>query len=165
MNTSVKSFSCASLLLLLTYLTASAQKAELYVQTGHTSNVTSVAFNTDGTLMATGSDDKTIKLWDVASGLQLRTFRRDSALFKDVVFSPDGELLAAGDSSEAVKLWNVKTGEYQCSLSPKSDGSTNTVPEYLTGFAFSPDSKYLVTVSIDHVRLWEVSTGRFLRFI
>jgi hypothetical protein len=58
-----------------------------------------------------GSDDKTIKLWDVASGHELRTLKGHSWTVEAVAFSPDGRTLASGDWDQTIKLWGVPSGE------------------------------------------------------
>src|SRR5258708_430325 len=87
--------------------TASAQTApnRLWTASGHTSTVTSVAFSPDGTLMVSGSFDKTLKLWRVSDGALLRTFTGHTAEVKSVAFSPDGATVASGSYDQTVKLW------------------------------------------------------------
>jgi WD40 repeat protein len=73
--------------------------------------VTSVAFSPDGRLIASGSKDKTIKLWDVKTGEEIRTLKGHSSWVNSVTFSPDGRLIASGSEDKTIKLWDVKTGE------------------------------------------------------
>jgi len=75
--------------------------------TGHTSLVNSVAFSPDGRLLASGSSDKTIKLWDVATGSEVRTLKGHTHYVLSVAFSPDGRLLASGSWDDTIKLWDV----------------------------------------------------------
>jgi nitrous oxidase accessory protein NosD len=75
--------------------------------TGHTDWVTSVAFSPDGRLLASGSDDDTIKLWEVASGSLVRTLSGHTSDVNSVAFSPDGRLLASGSDDKTIKLWDI----------------------------------------------------------
>ena len=77
---------------------------------GHTSYVTSVAFSPDGEMLASGSLDHTIKLWDVSSGVLLRTLTGHTGNVLSVAFSPDGKTLASGSSDDTIKLWDVSRG-------------------------------------------------------
>ena len=76
-----------------------------------TSVVNSVAFSPDGKTLASGSEDATIKLWDVASGKELRTLAGHSGCVDSVAFSPDGKTLASGSDDSTIKLWDVASGK------------------------------------------------------
>lgn len=77
---------------------------ELALLTEHTREVTSIAFSPSGEILASGSEDKTVKLWSVSEKREIATL--DTGWVLSVSFSPDGEVLASG-SSKAVKLWSV----------------------------------------------------------
>jgi len=128
-----------------------APKTELVVQTGHSGAIQAVAFSPDGWLLATGGDDATVKLWDVASGLEIRAFYGLTDKVTDVEFSPDGKTLAGcGDS--VIRLWDTATG---AALKPLSGHRWHVV-----SLEFSPDGKRLASASIDQtMRLWDLASG------
>ena len=84
------------------------QKAIL---TGHTSYIYSIAFSPDGNLIASGSADRTVRLFDVENGQHKRTLIGHVGTIFGVVFSPDGKTLASGGFDDTVRLWNTVTGE------------------------------------------------------
>ncbi len=81
---------------------------------GHTRAVSSVAFSPDGARLATGSWDKTVKLWDAALGEEITTLPGHTPAVYSVAFSPDGARLATGSWDKTVKLWDG---------TPRSDGA------------------------------------------
>lgn len=119
---------------------------------GHTALVRSVAFSPSGTMLASGSMDSTIKVWDVGSGDVLVTLPGHVGLVRSVAFSPDGRLLASGGVDGTVKLWEVGTWAELRRLDHLA--AVNSV-------AFSPDGVLLVTACTDtRVRLWDIAAGK-----
>jgi WD40 repeat protein/uncharacterized caspase-like protein len=125
-------------LLLFTATVGMGQRPQVVVQTGHAEFVRSVAFSPDGTLLASCGNDHKIKIWDVASGQELRTLNGHEGYVLAVSFSPDGLMLASlGYEDNAIKLWNVETGDLQRTI-------TNDHAQF-DSVSFSPDGKTLAS--------------------
>ncbi|KAL2835372.1 putative wd40 protein [Aspergillus pseudoustus] len=126
--------------------------AELQTLEGHSNSVQSVAFSRDGQLLASGSDDETIKLWDSATGTLKHTLEGHSNLVRSVAFSRDGQLLASGSDDETIKLWDPATGTLKHTL----EGHSNSV----WSVAFSRDGQLLASGSTDTtIKLWDPATS------
>jgi len=121
----------------------------------HSDWITSVAFSPDGRRFVTGSDDKTAKLCDAATGRVLLNLEGHDATVTDVAFSPTGNQLASSSSDGTVRLWNVASGRELRKLHAHA-GAVSQV-------AYCPDGRYLISAGADQmVRVWDVTTWREL---
>jgi WD40 repeat protein len=105
-----------------------------------------VSFSPDGKIIASGSFDNTIKLWNL-QGKKLRTFKVDSGV-RSVSFSPDGKIIASGNADNTIRLWDLE-GKKLLTLA----GHRNRVRVV----AFSPKNEMIASGSIDNtIKVWNL---------
>ena len=119
---------------------------------GHGGSVNSVALSADGKLVASGSGDKTIKIWDTATGACEQTLEGHGDWVTSVVFSLDGKLVASGSDDDTIKIWDTATGA--CEQTLKGHG------DWVTSVVFAADGKLVASGSHDRtIKIWDTATG------
>ena len=116
---------------------------------GHTDEVSSVVFSSDGRSLVSGSDDRTVKLWDLQTGGTIRTFSGHTGLVISVSISADNVTIASGSFDWTIRLWNIQTGECCCVIQQ---------PWIVELVKFSPTNpQHFLSVSNYKVRQWNIS--------
>ncbi|HEV8242467.1 MAG TPA: WD40 repeat domain-containing protein, partial [Nitrospirales bacterium] len=126
---------------------------EIRVFRGHHDPVWTVAYHPDGTTVASGSVDHTIRIWELETGRMLRILRGHTDSVRCLTFSPDGQILASGSSDRTIRIWNPKTGEFVRMLFGRYDHAVYSL-------SFSPDSLMLARGNENRdIKIWEVGTA------
>ncbi|MEK7990814.1 MAG: hypothetical protein VSS52_007385 [Thiotrichaceae bacterium] len=130
----------------------------------HTESVTSIAFSPDNQWLLSGSKNGTIKLWNVITGQEVRTYQQQSTPITLVEFSPNGQRILIGTSNKQWLLLDFNTGD---TIQTLTDVSTNT----LTGYnphervTFAPDSLSIFIANKATIEQWNLESGVLMRTI
>ena len=118
---------------------------------GHTDLVRSLAFSSDGTSLVSGSEDRTVRLWDIQTGGVVRIFHGHTHWISSVSISSDQTTIASGSCDMTIRLWNTQTGQCHCVI----DGLSG-IPDSVS---FSPtNSQHLMSASQDNtVQQWDIN--------
>ena len=125
---------------------------------GHTEYVTSVAYSPNGSRIASGSADDTVRIWNVATGEPVgHPLQGHTSLVTSVAYSPNGSRIASGSWDRTVRIWDAATGE---PVGAPLQGHAGVVDSV----AYSPDGTHIVSGSWDKtVRIWDAATGGLVR--
>jgi WD40 repeat protein len=126
-----------------------------HILVGHSGEVLDVSWSHAGDQLASAGADGLVRLWQAASGVELRALTGHLGPVSQVAWSPDDRLLATADQVGAVRVWDVASGTEQVVLAGHS-GRVRSI-------AWSPDGTRLASASDDHTaRIWEVNSGHQL---
>jgi WD40 repeat protein len=138
------------------HVTAQQSKLETVIQKGHSASVKAVAVSPNGIYLATGSRDKTVKIWDRQTGLEIRTLVGHEHTINALDFSPTGELLATSSADGTARVWEIATGK-QVFSSPVHD-------KYITAVAFHPNGKFFAYGGyIDSINIYSIPEGKLIK--
>ncbi|MEO5372068.1 MAG: pentapeptide repeat-containing protein [Magnetococcus sp. DMHC-1] len=130
----------------------------LRIQSGHSTGVCCVAFSSGRNIIASGSDDSTIRLWDAGTGSLIRTLAGHAQSVRSVAFSPDGVRLASGSTDKTIRIWDGATGNWLRTFTGHEKSVTSVV--------FNPEGTRLASGSEDNtIRIWDGATGDLLRIL
>jgi len=131
------------------------QSIETVIQKGHELAVIAVAMSPDSNYVATGSRDKTAKLWDLGSGREVRSFLGHEATVNGLDFSHDGKFLITSSADKTARIWEVISG--------KEVFKTEAENKILTDVAISPDAKYFVTAGYgDSAKVYDFHSKKLI---
>ncbi|MHC5741403.1 MAG: protein kinase domain-containing protein [Nostoc sp.] len=119
----------------------------------HSSPVNSVAISPDGEILASGSTDGKLKVWNLQRKEEIYTLTEHSASVNCVAISPDGKTLVSGSEDMTTNIWNLQTGEFIQRFGGHSKG--------VTSVAFHPTKQILFTASLDNIiKQWDLKTEK-----
>jgi WD40 repeat protein len=123
---------------------------------GHTDCVNSVAYSPDGSQIISGSDDMTVRVWDVVSAVHVRTLTGHTKGVKSVAFAPDGSQIISGSLDHTARVWDAISGANKQILV----GHT----KWVMSVAFAPDGSQIISTSNDKtMRVWDNVSGAHMR--
>lgn len=96
---------------------------------GDRHGVASVAFSPNGLILASASDDNTVRLWDTSSGNTRRLLEGHTSAVQSVAFAPDGQTLASASDDGTIRLWSVATGAHLATLISRPEGWAAILPD------------------------------------
>jgi WD40 repeat protein len=122
---------------------------------GHSGAIWSVAISPNDQLLASGSQDTTLKIWNLHTGELLHTLKSYSGTVYSIRISPDGRTIVSGNSDGTIKIWNLATGELLCTLDEHA--------HFINSLAMSPDGQIIATGSGDNtIKVWDFQAKQLL---
>ncbi len=138
-------------------LTLTVSKAQLIKKfNGHSSNITSVKFSPDGNIMASCSEDNTIKLWYTKTNYLKLTLNGHTKKINSICFSADGTKLISASDDKTIIIWNMQTGKRIKTLYGHE--------HYVNSVSFSSDGNFIASGSSDKtVKIWNANIGNCVK--
>lgn len=130
-------------------ITAAGEKVK-----AHAKELAAVAISADGRWLASGSYDKTIKLWSLPSGDLARTLTGHKEVVGRLAFSPDGRLLASSSDDKTIAVWTVDDGKQAASLGNRG--------QWVRDIQFSPDGRLLASEAPSELHTWSMPDGKLV---
>jgi WD40 repeat protein len=122
----------------------------IYTLMGHSHIVSSLSMSADAKFLVSGSQDQTVRVWNLATGELVHTLKGHRDSVNAVALSPDEQIIASGSADKTIKLWHLASGE----LLGTFTGHTNTV----TALSFTTSGEMLVSGSLDKtIKIWQRS--------
>jgi WD40 repeat protein/serine/threonine protein kinase len=132
-----------------------AADAQLAMMAGHKDLVKTARYSHDGGRIVTASRDKTVRIWDAATGREIMNLTGHTGPVNSAAFSPDDRSILTASFDRTARIWDAATGRELIRLVGHTDR--------LTSAAFSPDGRRIVTSSADKTaRIWDAATGQQL---
>ncbi len=129
-------------------------EVKMVVQNGHSSSVNQLVYSRNGKLLASGSWDKTIKIWSAEDGVLLRTLRGFKGAVGQILFSPDDEYIVSLDKRlNYIRIWRVQDGALVKKLYPRN---------IMYGITFSPDGNFLIAGG-KNIVIWNFKTKQKMK--
>ncbi|MCX7786850.1 MAG: caspase family protein [Spirochaetes bacterium] len=143
-------------ILLFSYTISYGQiQPEVFVQIGHSQEITVARFSPDGKYILSASDDATIKIWNFETGKEVRTFTGHAGSVKAAAFFPDGRYIVSGGLDKTVRVWDIQTGKRVRTWLTYSD---------VLSVAISPDGGYIASGDKNgDIQIWTLQERNSIR--
>ncbi|MDI6727872.1 MAG: caspase family protein [Thermodesulfovibrionales bacterium] len=135
-------------ILLSSNITFASDKPDIFVQLGHSSTIKSATFTSDGTYLISGSEDRTVKIWETATGKEIKTLRHEWGVTA-IAISPDNKTILAGDENGNIAIWETVTWKLLGKMVRKNLGK-------IYSLFFSPDGRHVVATDFFRLVYFDV---------
>ncbi|KIL59607.1 hypothetical protein M378DRAFT_169130, partial [Amanita muscaria Koide BX008] len=125
--------------------------------------IRSVCFSPDGKLLATGAEDKQIRIWDISKKRIVRVFDGHQQEIYSLDFSLDGRLIVSGSGDKTARIWDMANADAPPKVLTINDPDSLNGDAGVTSVAISPNGQFVAAGSLDTVvRIWDVATGHLV---